>query len=369
MATKKSEKKPAESVAKTQDNSVMAETKMIIVEQRESVGLITLNRPRYLNALNRQLANETLAALKAFDANDSIGAIVITGSPRAFAAGADIEEMAEKSFAEFYMDDFLAPWDEVKSISKPIIAAVAGYALGGGCELALLCDFIIASEDAQFGQPEIKLGVLPGIGGTQRLTRSVGKALAMDLVLTGRNIDAREAKEAGIVARIVPAKDLLQTTLEKAAQIAEPFHVAEPAPLHLLVAVTRLEDTHAALIFKKYRLSTKRIRTQALGLLTGVTREHGQIQSQIPAVHADSREPIPLAEPLRMLSSQLNREEVARVDQQSRPKARSLQVSSTNRMPALTKNEMRPTTAENRSAGICPAAFTASRMAMAELSA
>ena len=220
MATKTSEKKPTESVAQTKDSSVNAEYKMIIVEQRESVGLITLNRPRFLNALNRQLANETLAALKAFDANDSIGAIVITGSPRAFAAGADIEEMAEKSFTEFYMDDFLAPWDEVKSISKPIIAAVAGYALGGGCELALLCDFIIASEDAQFGQPEIKLGILPGIGGSQRLTRSVGKALAMDLVLTGRNIDAQEAKEAGIVARIVPAKDLLQTTLEAAHTIA-----------------------------------------------------------------------------------------------------------------------------------------------------
>ena len=220
MATKSSEKKPTESVAQTKDSSVTTEYKMIIVEQRESVGLITLNRPRFLNALNRQLANETLAALKAFDANDSIGAIVITGSPRAFAAGADIEEMAEKSFTEFYMDDFLAPWDEVKSISKPIIAAVAGYALGGGCELALLCDFIIASEDAQFGQPEIKLGILPGIGGSQRLTRSVGKALAMDLVLTGRNIDAQEAKEAGIVARIVPAKDLLQTTLEAAHTIA-----------------------------------------------------------------------------------------------------------------------------------------------------
>jgi len=220
MATKTSEKKTTESVAQTKDRSVTAEYKMIIVEQRESVGLITLNRPRFLNALNRQLANETLAALKAFDANDSIGAIVITGSPRAFAAGADIEEMAEKSFTEFYMDDFLAPWDEVKSISKPIIAAVAGYALGGGCELALLCDFIIASEDAQFGQPEIKLGILPGIGGSQRLTRSVGKALAMDLVLTGRNIDAQEAKEAGIVARIVPAKDLLQTTLEAAHTIA-----------------------------------------------------------------------------------------------------------------------------------------------------
>jgi enoyl-CoA hydratase len=193
---------------------------MIIVERRERVGLITLNRPKQLNALNRQLAEETLATLRAFDADPDIGAIVITGSPRAFAAGADIEEMAEKSFADFYMDDFLSPWDEVKMISKPIIAAVSGFALGGGCELALLCDFIIASDDAQFGQPEIKLGILPGIGGSQRLTRSIGKALAMDLVLTGRNIDAQEAKEVGLVARVVPKEELLQTTLEAAHTIA-----------------------------------------------------------------------------------------------------------------------------------------------------
>jgi enoyl-CoA hydratase len=193
---------------------------MIIVERRERVGLITLNRPKQLNALNRQLAEETLATLKAFDADPDIGAIVITGSPRAFAAGADIEEMAEKSFADFYMDDFLSPWDEVKMISKPIIAAVSGFALGGGCELALLCDFIIASDDAQFGQPEIKLGILPGIGGSQRLTRSIGKALAMDLVLTGRNIDAQEAKEVGLVARVVPKEELLQITLEAAHTIA-----------------------------------------------------------------------------------------------------------------------------------------------------
>jgi enoyl-CoA hydratase len=220
MSTKKIERKPGEVAEKTQEKAVIVENEMIIVEKRERVGLITLNRPKYLNALNSQLANETLAALKEFDADNSIGAIVITGNPRAFAAGADIEEMAEKSFTEFYMDDFLSPWDEVKSIGKPIIAAVAGYALGGGCELALLCDFIIASDDAQFGQPEIKLGILPGIGGSQRLTRSVGKALAMDLVLTGRNIDAREAKEAGIVSRIVPAKELLQTALEAAHTIA-----------------------------------------------------------------------------------------------------------------------------------------------------
>lgn len=194
--------------------------KTILVERRERVGVITLNRPKTLNSLNSQLAVETLDALKTFDADRTIGAIVIAGGPRAFAAGADIAEMAEKSFGEFYMDDFLAPWDEVKSISKPIVAAVSGFALGGGCELALLCDFIIASEDAQFGQPEIKLGILPGIGGSQRLARSIGKSLAMDLVLTGRTIGAAEAKAVGLVARVVGAPDLLQTALEAAHTIA-----------------------------------------------------------------------------------------------------------------------------------------------------
>jgi enoyl-CoA hydratase/carnithine racemase len=192
----------------------------ILVERRERVGLITLNRPKTLNALNRQLAVETLHALQDFDADDRVGAIVIAGSPRAFAAGADIAEMAEKSFTSFYMDDFLAPWDQVRMISKPIIAAVGGYALGGGCELALLCDFIIASDDAQFGQPEIKLGILPGIGGSQRLTRAVGKSLAMDMILTGRSITAAEAKAAGLVARVVAPADLLQTALEAAHTIA-----------------------------------------------------------------------------------------------------------------------------------------------------
>jgi len=192
----------------------------ILVERRERVGLITLNRPKALNALNRQLAEEVLDALREFDADDRVGAMVIAGSPRAFAAGADIAEMAEKSFTGFYLDDFLAPWDEVRKISKPIIAAVSGYALGGGCELALLCDFIIASDDAQFGQPEIKLGILPGIGGSQRLTRAVGKSLAMDMILTGRSINAAEAKAAGLVARVVPSADLLQTALEAAHTIA-----------------------------------------------------------------------------------------------------------------------------------------------------
>ena len=196
------------------------EPEMIVVERRERVGLIILNRPKSLNALNRQLAEETLAVLRELDADPGIGAIVITGNPRAFAAGADIEEMAEKSFTDFYMDDFLSPWDEVRQISKPIIAAVAGFALGGGCELALLCDMIIAADDALFGQPEIKLGILPGIGGSQRLARSVGKAMAMDLVLTGRNIGAQEAKEIGLVARVVAKDELMQNALEAAHTIA-----------------------------------------------------------------------------------------------------------------------------------------------------
>ena len=212
--------KPLKTEAGTDAKKAATTESTILVERRERVGLITLNRPRALNALNAQSAAEVLAALKAFDADDNIGAIVITGSPRAFAAGADIAEMAEKTYAELNARDLFADWDAVRSVGKPIIAAVGGYALGGGCELAMLCDFIIAAEDAQFGQPEIKLGILPGIGGSQRLTRAIGKALAMDLVLTGRSIGAQEAKAAGLVARVVPPADLLQTALEAAHTIA-----------------------------------------------------------------------------------------------------------------------------------------------------
>ncbi|WP_408525454.1 enoyl-CoA hydratase-related protein [Paraburkholderia fungorum] len=190
------------------------------IDRRERVGLITLYRPKTLNALNVQLSREVLAALKDFDRDDRIGAIVITGSARAFAAGADIEEMVDRSFNDLNTHDIFAEWDGVRSISKPIIAAVGGYALGGGCELAMMCDFIIAAEDAQFGQPEIKLGILPGIGGSQRLTRAVGKSLAMDLILTGRNLNAAEALAAGLVARVVPPSELLQTALETAHTIA-----------------------------------------------------------------------------------------------------------------------------------------------------
>lgn len=192
----------------------------VLVERRERVGLITLNRPRSLNALNVALSVEVMSALRAFDADSNVGAIVIAGSPRAFAAGADIAEMADKTFAELQTDDVFAAWQGMQAISKPVVAAVSGYALGGGCELAMMCDFIIAADDAHFGQPEIKLGILPGIGGTQRLTRCVGKALAMDLILTGRSITAAEAKSAGLVARVVPAAELLQTALEAAHTIA-----------------------------------------------------------------------------------------------------------------------------------------------------
>ena len=192
----------------------------ILVERRERVGLITLNRPKSLNALNARMAVEVLSALRSFDVDDNVGAIVIAGNPRAFAAGADIAELADKSLVDLRDNDPFASWDEVRRIAKPIIAAVNGYALGGGCELALLCDFILASEDAQFGLPEIKLGILPGIGGSQRLTRAVGKALAMDLILTGRTIGAAEAKASGLVARVVPVTELLQTALEAAHTIA-----------------------------------------------------------------------------------------------------------------------------------------------------
>lgn len=207
-------------VSDIEKNEISPGYETIKVDRRERVGLITLYRPKSLNALNSQLSKEVIAALKAFDEDDGIGATVITGNARAFAAGADIEEMADKSFNDLNAKDMFAEWDHIRTISKPVIAAVAGYALGGGCELAMMCDFIIAAEDAQFGQPEIKLGILPGIGGSQRLTRAVGKSLSMDLILTGRNLGASEALAAGLVSRVVPAAELLQTALEAAHTIA-----------------------------------------------------------------------------------------------------------------------------------------------------
>ena len=192
----------------------------IIVETRGKVGLIRLNRPQALNALNRALMTDLTHALDAFEADANIGCIVITGSDKAFAAGADIKEMAEKSFAEAYLGDFAANWERAATVRKPVIAAVAGFALGGGCELAMQCDILIAADNAKFGQPEIKLGVIPGIGGTQRFTRAVGKAKAMDIMLTGRMMDVQEAERAGLVARIVPVASLLEEAIKTAETIA-----------------------------------------------------------------------------------------------------------------------------------------------------
>jgi enoyl-CoA hydratase len=191
----------------------------IIVETRGKVGLIRLNRPQALNALNRTLVAELSHALDAFEADANIGCMVITGSDKAFAAGADIKEMAEKSFADAYLGNFAANWDRAATVRKPVIAAVAGFALGGGCELAMQCDIIIAADNAKFGQPEIKLGVIPGIGGTQRFTRAVGKAKAMEIMLTGRMMDVNEAERAGLVARIVPLASLLEEALKTAETI------------------------------------------------------------------------------------------------------------------------------------------------------
>jgi enoyl-CoA hydratase len=185
-------------------------------------GLITLNRPKQLNALNDALMDELGAALKAFDADETIGCIVVTGSEKAFAAGADISAMAKMTLKETYGGDFITRnWETIRSIRKPVIAAVAGFALGGGCELAMMCDFIIAADTAKFGQPEIKLGIIPGAGGTQRLPRAVGKAKAMDMVLTSRMMDAAEAERGGLVSRVVPLADLMNVTLAAADAINE----------------------------------------------------------------------------------------------------------------------------------------------------
>jgi len=192
----------------------------ILVEPRDKVGLITLNRPQALNALNSELMAEVTTALEAFDSDDAIGAVVITGSEKAFAAGADIKEMQPKTYMDAYLGDFIGAWEGVTRCRKPVVAAVAGYALGGGCELAMMCDIIIAADNAKFGQPEIKLGTFPGSGGTQRLPRAIGKAKAMDLILTGRMMDVDEAERAGLVSRIVPLDSLMDEALSVAATIA-----------------------------------------------------------------------------------------------------------------------------------------------------
>lgn len=192
----------------------------ILVEQHERVGLIRLNRPQALNALNAQLIGELNAALDGFEADRGVGAIVITGSEKAFAAGADIKQMQAFTYPSTYLDDYITSWERLSRTRKPVIAAVAGFALGGGCELAMMCDFILAADTAKFGQPEIKLGVMPGSGGTQRLTRFVGKSKAMEMCLTGRLMDAAEAERAGLVSRVVPAAELVDEALKVAKVIA-----------------------------------------------------------------------------------------------------------------------------------------------------
>ncbi len=193
----------------------------IKVETRGRVGIVTLDRPDALNALNNQLVTELIEAVAAYDADEEIGCIVITGSQKAFAAGADIKEMAPKSFMEVYKDDLFARAGQIAACRTPTIAAVSGYALGGGCELAMMCDFILAADNARFGQPEINLGVIPGIGGTQRLTRFVGKSKAMEMCLTGRMMDAEEAERAGLVSRVLPKDELMAEVMSVAEGIAE----------------------------------------------------------------------------------------------------------------------------------------------------
>jgi enoyl-CoA hydratase len=215
----------------------------ILVETKGRVGVIRLNRPQALNALNRALITELSQAIAAYEADENIGCMLITGNEKAFAAGADIKEMADKSFIEAYLGNFAADWDGAARARKPIVAAVAGFALGGGCELAMQCDLIIAADSAKFGQPEIKLGVIPGIGGTQRLTRAIGKAKAMDLVLTGRMMDAAEAESAGLVARVVPAANLMEEAMKVADTIAT---MSLPSVLAAKEAVNRALESSLA---------------------------------------------------------------------------------------------------------------------------
>lgn len=213
----------------------------ILVETRGRVGLITLNRPKALNALSTPLIRDLGAALDAFEGDDGIGAVVITGSEKAFAAGADIKEMKDKSYMEAYLADFITDgWERITTCRKPIIAAVAGFALGGGCEVAMMCDFILAAETAKFGQPEITLGTIPGAGGSQRLTRVVGKSKAMEMCLTGRMMDAAEAERSGLVSRIVPAAELVEEAVKTAQRIAE---MSLPVAMLAKEAVNRAYET------------------------------------------------------------------------------------------------------------------------------
>ncbi|HEX6959014.1 MAG TPA: enoyl-CoA hydratase [Ferrovibrio sp.] len=216
----------------------------ILVETRGPVGLITLNRPQALNALNAQLVKELAQALDTFEDDDAIGCIIVTGSEKAFAAGADIKEMQPKNYMEVYKADFITrDWERLAQCRKPVIAAVAGYALGGGCEMAMMCDFILAADNAKFGQPEINLGTIPGAGGTQRLTRFVGKSKAMEMCLTGRMMDAEEAERAGLVSRVVPKDQLLDEAIKVANRICE---LSRPIVMIAKESVNRSYETTLA---------------------------------------------------------------------------------------------------------------------------
>ncbi len=215
----------------------------IEVETRGHVGLIRLNRPKALNALCAEMMTELATALDQFKADEETGCIVLAGSERAFAAGADIKEMADRRYPDLYSEDFISTYERVAECRKPVIAAVAGYALGGGCELAMMCDFIIAADSAKFGQPEITLGTIPGIGGTQRLTRAVGKSKAMEMCLTGRMMDAAEAERSGLVSRVVPAADLIEEALKTAEAIAK---MSRPIAMMAKEAVNRAYETTLA---------------------------------------------------------------------------------------------------------------------------
>lgn len=215
----------------------------ILVDQKGAVGIITLNRPNALNALNGALIEELNEALDRFEADPEVGAMVLTGSQKAFAAGADIKEMQPKNYMDVYFEDFISKWERISRCRKPIVAAVSGYALGGGCELAMMCDIILAAENAKFGQPEINLGTFPGSGGTQRLPRAVGKAKAMDMVLTARMMDAAEAERVGLVSRVYPVDELLEQALKTAEKIAEK---SLPAVMMAKEAVNRAFETSLA---------------------------------------------------------------------------------------------------------------------------
>jgi enoyl-CoA hydratase len=215
----------------------------ILTDTQGRVGIVRLNRPQALNALNAALTAELGQAIDAFEADDKIGCLLITGNEKAFAAGADIKEMADKTFIEAYLGNFAGTWDRAAKARKPIVAAVAGFALGGGCELAMQCDVVIAADNAKFGQPEIKLGVIPGIGGTQRLVRAIGKAKAMEMILTGRMMDAAEAERAGLVARVVPAAELMDEAMKVADTVAT---MSLPSVLAAKEAVNRAFESSLA---------------------------------------------------------------------------------------------------------------------------